>query len=402
MSVLETFGLLFDTNANKAAKDVKGLDSELNNYDRSAGKAAAAGDEVTDSFAGMAKKAIPAAAGIFSVLKLLKSMGQAVSDSGKLEFQAFNAMAPVEGLDALGRATEKVGGSREAAIASASAIQDDINMMAAGIKDVGEKYAIFGIQLDTINGKKRDSFDVLAEIAKKMEGVNKEAAMGMGKALGLDPGTIRLLMQGEAAYLKMIEAQKQLGVATKEDAEASRELLKAWSEVGDVIDEIIRDMSTASTPTLTKGLEKLKALLIDINELGGEVREILSPVFDMSMDDALKASGASDAAEFISDAASGVVNVVSNYFGGSGETNPNGAMAGDDISKYTAAQQSPFNQPVNQSTSSKSVSVQNDISIRIDAGSNADPKAIADEVEKKVKSMQVDSITTNFNDGIAK
>lgn len=144
--------------------------------------------------------------------------------------------ADIEELQAWGEAATRAGGSAEAFNSSITTLNKMLQMTAA----TGKGPAVmaleqFGIKAKDASGKARDTFEILRDLAGKMEGMDKQKAIGFGQKLGLDRGTIMLLQSGRAAVDDLIKRQKELGVYTKEDAEIAAKANDAIADLGQAL-----------------------------------------------------------------------------------------------------------------------------------------------------------------------
>lgn len=144
--------------------------------------------------------------------------------------------ADIEELQAWGEAATRAGGSAEAFNGSITTLNKMLQMTAA----TGKGPAVmaleqFGIKAKDASGKARDTFEILRDLAGKMEGMDKQKAIGFGQKLGLDRGTIMLLQSGRAAVDDLIRRQKELGVYTKEDAEIAAKANDAIADLGQAL-----------------------------------------------------------------------------------------------------------------------------------------------------------------------
>ena len=66
-------------------------------------------------------------------------------------------------------------------------------------------------------------FDVFTKLAQKAETMNRATFTGFATQLGIDQGTISLLLEGEAGVAKLVQRQKELGLFTEKDMKAAKE-----------------------------------------------------------------------------------------------------------------------------------------------------------------------------------
>lgn len=136
----------------------------------------------------------------------------------------------IEEMHAWSEAAKRSGGSVEGFQGSLKSLTTQLSKMATmGKSKAGNVLAAVGIDPGEL-GRQRSAFEVMEEIADKMQEMSKEEAMGFGASLGLDSGTIMLLQQGRDGVKDLVRHQRELGVYTKEDA-------KATAEFNDAVDD---------------------------------------------------------------------------------------------------------------------------------------------------------------------
>jgi hypothetical protein len=123
----------------------------------------------------------------------------------------------VEEVDAWGQAVERSGGSAEGFQNSLKSLTLQLSKMATtGNSRAGKILESVGIDAGEV-GRQRKAFDVLMDIADKMQGMSKEEAFGFGSSLGLGVGEITLLQQGRDGVAELVGKMKELGTITPDD-----------------------------------------------------------------------------------------------------------------------------------------------------------------------------------------
>lgn len=115
-------------------------------------------------------------------------------------------------------------------------------------------------------GRQRDAFEVMEELAEKAETMGKAEFLGLGRSLGLDTGTIMMLQQGRQALKDAIQAQKEFGVYTKEDAKATADFNDRMADFGQVVRSVSAIAFRMILPPLTMFMEKLNQVVAFIRK----------------------------------------------------------------------------------------------------------------------------------------
>ena len=160
--------------------------------------------------------------------------------------------ASAEDLQAFGEAAKRAGGSVEGFISSFESLNGQIQRMQA----MGGKGRLTPIleQLGisaTENGKAKDTFQILRELASASERIGKQKFAGLARFLGLDQGTIMLLQSGRVAMDELIARQRALGVYTKEDFEITAKFNDAISDLQQSFRAMAAPILQVITPALT-------------------------------------------------------------------------------------------------------------------------------------------------------
>lgn len=160
--------------------------------------------------------------------------------------------ASAEDLQAWGEAAKRAGGSVEGFIASFESLNSQIQRMQA----MGGKGRLtpflkqLGISA-TENGKAKDTFQILRDLAAASDRVGKSTFAGTARFFGLDQGTIALLQQGRVAMDELIARQRALGVYTKEDFEITAKFNDAISDLQQSFRAMAAPILQVITPALT-------------------------------------------------------------------------------------------------------------------------------------------------------
>lgn len=215
--------------------------------------------EATNAIQGGVSKITSALGGLTAAFAGMYSIGSAFSEylSAADSMGKFSDALGVniEDMHAWSEAAKRSGGSIEGFQGSVKSLTTQLSKMATtGNSRAGKMLAAVGIDPGEI-GRQRDSFEVMMEIADKMQGMSKAEAMGFGSALGLDSGTIMLLQQGRDGVASLVQKQKELGVYTKEDARVTAEFNDAIDDSKQSFMGLAAIVLRAVVPALKKVVE---------------------------------------------------------------------------------------------------------------------------------------------------
>lgn len=276
MALLETFGILFESNAKKVADDTAKASDALDDIEGTAEKADKTVQELDSSFLEFSKNLLATVATFKLVeqgLDLILTQASRADEIGRFtDVLGIN----VEELGAWERAVEQAGGSSESLRSSVSNLNNTLTEMSlTGGADSAETFARLGINAFKANGQLKTSFELLPEIASSFERLTDAEAVNLGQKLGLDTSTILLLQQGRNAVDEVIGRQKQLATITEEDTEVARAFAAEWTGVKQGFTALVQDVTTAVLPTFTIFADRLSNLIDFVREN----KEVLGLIF---------------------------------------------------------------------------------------------------------------------------
>lgn len=179
-----------------------------------------------------------------------------------------------ESMQAWGEAATRAGGSAEGFYQTAGLLNKTLQTIGATGNGRGKDVLdALGISVKD-NGRVKDSFEILRELAGAAQKVGTVKFQGLAQRLGLDKGTIMLLQSGQEAVDELVKRQAEIGVYTQEDMEATanyndavadlQQSLKALSAV--FLRYIIPPMTKVlnAMVTVVTTLRKHKAIIVTI------------------------------------------------------------------------------------------------------------------------------------------
>jgi len=239
--VFETLYLLFDA-------DTDGLKKGENEAKKST-------DNIAEMFTGVAK----AAAAAFGVAAISSKIMNQAAFNDQLGDTAALIGVNAQELDIWSAAAVMADGTAEG-------LQGSIMMLAGEAAAFATKgksrlqpfFKELGISLVDSNGKARDAMTILPELAGAFERLGKQEALGMGRKMGLDEGTIMLLQRGRRGVEELTGRMDALGVVS----EAATEAAGKYDEQSKVTARILELMASKATeyvlPAITKLMEKFE------------------------------------------------------------------------------------------------------------------------------------------------
>ena len=271
MALLETFQILFTSDAREVEKGAEDAEKALEEVEQKTEEVDEATKTLGQSFTAALTSAQGTLAGLLSIGAITAGVISEAAKTDELGKFAQTLGLNIEEVDAWGEAVVRSGGSAEGFRGSVSGLQDSLTEMAlTGSGPAAETFARLGISAVDAGGQIKSAFDLLPEIAESFEGLSEAESVSFGQALGLDQSTILLLQQGKVSVDELIARQKELGVTTQEDYETAALFNNAWADTSQVFGDLTRKVGTALLPAFTailKGLESVFYFLRDNKEL---------------------------------------------------------------------------------------------------------------------------------------
>lgn len=251
-SVLETFLILFSSNADEVEKGAETAAKSVDKLEKNLKSSNVQTQKAGESFVKMSNQAAAALGSIISVGALIGGFFRAQTIANDLADISEVIGISVEELSLWGDAVSKSGGT-------AAAFQNTIQTMSSDFQQlatVGKSRLLpffeqLGISVVDSSGRVRDVMDVLPQLAEAFGKLSKQEALGFGKKLGLDTGTIRLLQQGKEGVEAVLARQRELGVVTAQQAEVAKEYNDALDDVGHAYRTLSLRLARDLLPPLT-------------------------------------------------------------------------------------------------------------------------------------------------------
>jgi len=272
--LLETFFILFDSDAKKVEKEADKAGHATERLTERINLGHGAAIRLGESLHETVLELGAMVGGLLAIGASIEGIKQAEEYAAKLNDTSETLGISVENLSAWGDAAHHLGGSADGltdslARLTASLAQVDVT----GKSRAAPFFQSLGIQMLDANGKGRPVLDLLTDLAGKFEGMDKQESLGLGRKLGLDDGTIRLLQQGKQGLTDLVAKTKEYGVITTEQSEVADKFDKQldWTKL--LFRTLALEVGTPVLEAFTKFLEGLQKVLLVMKELPQWLRE---------------------------------------------------------------------------------------------------------------------------------
>lgn len=259
MSILDTFFILFESDASKLNK---GLDES----DRLAKKTTTSVKAVDDaalslgrSFGDAIKQLGGAVLAGLTVRAMTSAMLDAVGAADKLN-EATEALGlNIETVSAWGDLVKKNGGSTDGFVSSIENLNRNLSMMEVTGKSRAAPFLEeLGIDLENVANKGKTAMDFLPKIADAFMGMDKQKAVAIGSKLGFDRSLVMTLQAGRKEVEALLAKEKELGVITKQQGELADKFGDQVDDMRHAFRSLWLTVSQSVLPALTWLAEKFQ------------------------------------------------------------------------------------------------------------------------------------------------
>lgn len=243
----------FDT---KRAKVDKGLKDTGGEADKTGSKLKKSGKDGAEGFETVAKSAAKFLAIIGGTMAVKRFIENQIEANAALDRFAKNLDQSVNSISAWSNAAELAGGSAEGLQGTMDMLsKSQTELQLTGQSSLIPYLSALSISLADTQGKARPVSDLLLDLSDRFSKMDRTTANNMGRTMGIDQGTMQLLLKGRSEVELMIARQKEYGAVTKKQAEEASRLRNAMVAGRQSFEAFGRELVSAVTPALEKMLE---------------------------------------------------------------------------------------------------------------------------------------------------
>ena len=193
--------------------------------------------------------------GLFAVFTAGKGLKDFISDltnsDAALGRTANNIGVSTGQLSAWQGVAERAGGSAAGITGSMQGLSQQFQQLAlTGQSSVVPYFRAVGVTLADASGKMRPLSDILLDLSDRLKGMDPSKAQALGRGMGIDEGTVNVLMQGRTAIAGLLAEQEKLGHANEADAAGAQQRLAAFRGLVQVSTDLGRKLLTELTPAI--------------------------------------------------------------------------------------------------------------------------------------------------------
>lgn len=178
------------------------------------------------------------ATGLVVAAMFVKSgITQFVSQAQELGNLSRSVRENAEDLQAWGEAVKREGGTVEGFNSTVKKLSDDLMSipLTGGNSPLLGGLTRLGVQFRNLDGSMRKPLAVLKDLSARFQGMSAAQSLAIGKKLGLDEATIRLLQKGRKGLDELLVKYKELGVMSNQDIKTGERLKKMFQDYQQVI-----------------------------------------------------------------------------------------------------------------------------------------------------------------------
>lgn len=182
-----------------------------------------------------------------------------IETNAQLDRLSKNLGLSVSTISAWSNATEKLGGSAQGLQGTLDMLsRSQTQLMLTGESSLIPYFSALGISLADVHGKARPVTDLLLDLSDKLSHLDRTEANNLGRMMGLDQGTLNLLLQGRKELELEIRRQKEQNAVTAAQAAEASKLQKAIVGVKQSFAAFGRTLLMDAAPIIEKVLGTLQ------------------------------------------------------------------------------------------------------------------------------------------------
>ena len=252
-SLLVTLGLDasgFESGKNKVKK---GLQDTGNEADKAGAKLKKASKDADEGFKNVAKSAGAFLALIGGTMAIKSFVSNIIESDAALARFSKNLGLGADSISAWSNAAELAGGTANGLQGSMDMLSKaQTELMLTGQSSLIPYFSALGVSMADASGKARPVNDILLDLSDRFSKMDRTTANNMGRMMGIDQGTMNLLLKGREEVELMIRRQKEYGAVTKQQTEAAEKLQKQIIEGKQIFAAFGRELLASAMPAIEK------------------------------------------------------------------------------------------------------------------------------------------------------
>lgn len=237
--------------AREADRDIKNVGDQA---ESTKNKLNDAGKKGADAFSSVAKSALSFFAILGGTAVIKNFAKDTIETTAALGRFSQNLGLNVREVSAWGQAAEIAGGSAEGIknlFSTISKAQTEYRL--TGNTGILPYLNLLGVSLNNKKNSISDTAYALSSAFQKIAAVRgRPEAFNIGQMMGIDEGTMNLLLRGPSAIRAMVTEREKSTAITKKEADQAQRLHEQWAKIDQDMQKMSRTMTLELAPSLTK------------------------------------------------------------------------------------------------------------------------------------------------------
>lgn len=228
-----------------------GMKETGNEADRTGRKVEDGGRRGAEGLDAMTKQAAKFLALIGGTVALKRFIDQTITSGAALDRFARNINQDVTTVSAWANEVEAGGGTAEGLVATLDMLsRAQTELQLTGESGLIPYLSALGISLADVGGKAKAPTQILLDLADRFSRMNRTQANNMGRMLGIDQGTLNLLLRGREEVELLIRRQEEFNALSAEQAEQASHVQRTIIQGGQAFRAFGRDLLSSAAPAL--------------------------------------------------------------------------------------------------------------------------------------------------------
>lgn len=266
-SLIVTLGL--DSSKFEQGKDrtKKGLKETGDAADNAGNRLKKTAKEGGDGFNNMAVKAAKFLAIIGGTTAIKRFAEQIIESNASMDRLAKNLQENISTISAWSNSAEIAGGSAEGLQGTLDMLsKSQTELQLTGQSSLIPYFSALSVSVADASGKARAGADILLDLADRFSKMDRTTANNMGRMMGIDQGTMNLLLRGRKELELTVAKQKEYNAVTKKQGEESSRLRATIIESRQSFEAFGRELLSNAMPAI----EGIFGLMKDFGEWARE------------------------------------------------------------------------------------------------------------------------------------
>jgi len=216
-------------------------------------------DKTQKSFSNAAFEASKFLAVIGGTVAIQQFIEHTITTNSALHRLSVNLGILTDDVSAWSNATALAGGSAEGLQGSMDMLsRAQTELQLTGQSSLIPYFSALGLSLADASGKARPVTDILLDLSERFSALDRPTANNLGRMMGVDQGTMQLLLSGRKEVELVIKKQKEFAATTKQQGEEAQRLYRQLSELKQGAKAFGQELLSNATPALEKMLEVMR------------------------------------------------------------------------------------------------------------------------------------------------